>query len=194
VIDLNDRAHRNAALIFVVGSLLLIFVSAFGSYQASQYTDSVGFCGTLCHSVMRPEYTAYRNSPHARVGCVDCHVGPGADWFVRSKLSGVYQVWAALFDKYPRPIPAPIQDLRPARETCEQCHWPEQFFGGQQKRMVHYLSDESNTRWEIDLLIRTGGGDPRPDGPKGSTGTRTSRTGSSTPRRTTSGRRFPGSA
>jgi hypothetical protein len=50
--------------------------------------------------------------------------------------------------------------LRPAQETCEQCHWPEQFFGAQQKRLLHFLPDENNTRWDINLLIRTGGGSP----------------------------------
>ena len=43
---------------------------------------------------MKPEYTAYQNSPHAKVACVACHVGEGADWYVRSKLSGLYQVYA----------------------------------------------------------------------------------------------------
>jgi nitrate/TMAO reductase-like tetraheme cytochrome c subunit len=160
VIDFNDPHHRNAALVFVVGSILLLFLSVFGSFQAYEATESVGFCGRLCHQVMSPEYTAYQNSPHARVRCVDCHVGSGAGWYVKSKLSGAYQVYAVLFNKYPRPIPAPISSLRPAQQTCEQCHWPRQFFGGQQKEVVHFLPDENNTRWNINLLIKTGGGDP----------------------------------
>jgi hypothetical protein len=160
IIDLNNPNHRNAMFIFLVGSLLLLFLSAFSGYKAYQVTDSVAFCGTVCHSVMAPEYTAYQNSPHARVRCVDCHVGPGADWFVRSKMSGTYQVYAVLFNKYPQPIPVPISNLRPAQETCEQCHWPERFFGAQQKKFVHFLPDKENTRWEIDLLIKTGGGSP----------------------------------
>jgi hypothetical protein len=160
VIDLNDPRHRNATVIFLAGSVILMFFSAFGSYRAYEYTDSVAFCGRLCHQVMSPEYTTYQNSPHARVGCVDCHVGPGADWFVRSKLSGSYQVYAVLFDKYPRPIPTPIENLRPAQETCEQCHWPDKFFGGQQKKLIQFLPDEQNTRWEVNLLIKTGGGSP----------------------------------
>src|SRR3972149_3988106 len=105
---LTDAAKAPYAglVIFVVGSLLLLFLSAFSGYKAYQETDSVAFCGTLCHSVMAPEHTTYLNSPHARVRCVDCHVGPGADWFVRSKMSGAYQVYAVLLNKYPRPIPA----------------------------------------------------------------------------------------
>jgi hypothetical protein len=160
VIDLNNVRHRNAMAVFVVGSVLLLFLSAFGSHQAYEYTESVEFCGTLCHSVMRPEHTAYLHSPHQRVACVDCHVGPGADWFVRSKLSGLRQVWAVMRDTYPRPIPTPIVDLRPSRETCEQCHWPGQFFGSKQTRRIHFLSDERNTRWELTLLVKIGGGHP----------------------------------
>ncbi len=88
-----------------------------------------------------------------------CHIGPGADWFVKSKLSGLYQVYATLADKYPRPIPTPIKNLRPARETCQQCHWPEKFFGARRVVNPHYLSDEANTPSPITLLINIGGGD-----------------------------------
>jgi hypothetical protein len=158
VIDFNQARYRNATAIFVVVSVLVLFLSVFGSYEAYETTDSVEFCGALCHQVMEPEYTTYQHSPHARVACVDCHVGPGADWYVRSKLAGLYQVYAVLADRYPRPIPTPIESLRPARETCEQCHWPSQFFGGQERRRVHFLGDEKNTRWEIDLLVKIGGG------------------------------------
>lgn len=160
VIDLNNPQHQNAIFIFLVGSVLILALATFSGYKGYNETESVGFCGALCHNVMSPEYTAYQNSPHARVRCVDCHVGPGADWFVRSKLSGAYQVYAVLFNKYPRPIPVPISNLRPAQETCEQCHWPERFFGAQQKKFVHFLPDKENTRWEINLLIKTGGGSP----------------------------------
>jgi hypothetical protein len=110
---------------------------------------------------MEPEHTAYANSPHARVSCAECHVGAGAGWYAKSKLSGAYQVYAAAFNKYPRPIPTPIKNLRPAQETCEQCHWPEKFFGAQQRQYNHYMYDEANTHWPINLLIKTGGGDPK---------------------------------
>ncbi len=160
ILDFNAAHVRNSAVVFAGGSVILLFLSAFGSYQAYEYTDSVTFCGTLCHTVMAPEYTTYLNSPHARVRCVECHVGPGASFYVRSKLSGAYQVYAVIFQKYPRPIATPISNLRPAQETCEQCHWPQQFYGGQQKKLTHFLPEESNPRWEIDLLIKTGGGSP----------------------------------
>ena len=155
-VDLNNARHRNAFFIFSAGTTVLLFLSAFGSYEAYHFTDSVAFCGTLCHAVMHPEYTAYQNSPHARVACVGCHVGPGAGWYVRSKMSGLYQVYAVMFDKYPRPIPTPIESLRPARETCEECHWPEKFYSQSVRYETHYLPDKENTEWNIHLIMRIG--------------------------------------
>ncbi|HEX9655765.1 MAG TPA: NapC/NirT family cytochrome c [Bacteroidota bacterium] len=157
-IDLNDPKHRRAALLFGGGTILLLLVSAFGSFKAYEATDSDQFCGETCHQVMEPEFTAYQFSPHARVGCVQCHIGSGADWFVRSKISGSYQVYAVLFDKYPRPIPTPIENLRPAQETCEQCHWPKHFFSEKQHVNTYFLSDENNTKWDLNLLMKIGGG------------------------------------
>ena len=157
-IDLNIPRHRTAFIVFSFGAILLLLLSAFGSFKAYEHTDSDEFCGTTCHTVMEPEYTAYQGSPHARVGCVKCHIGPGAGWFVRSKLSGAYQVYATLFNKYPRPIPTPIQNLRPAQETCEQCHWPKHFFSEKKVVNTYYTSDEQNSKWSIDLLLKVGGG------------------------------------
>jgi hypothetical protein len=122
--------------------------------------DSVQFCGLTCHRLMQPEYTAYQNSPHARVACVGCHIGPGASWFVRSKLSGSYQVYATIFDKYPRPIPTPVANLRPARETCEQCHWPAKFTNERMTVREHYAEDEKNSLTDTVLLVKVGGEDP----------------------------------
>ena len=157
-IDFNDKRNRTAFVVFFIGTILLLFFSAFGSYKAYEYTDSDEFCGKLCHSVMDPEYTAYQVSPHARVGCVKCHIGPGAGWFVRYKLSGAYQVYATIFNKYPRPIPTPISNLRPAKETCEQCHWPQFFYSRKEVKKPHYLSDESNTSFSLNMLLKIGGG------------------------------------
>ena len=159
-IDLNAPAQRSAVAFFLSFVVVFVLLSAVGSYRAYEFTDSVEFCGQLCHSVMHPEFIAYQQSPHARVGCVDCHVGAGASWYVRSKLSGARQVYATMFNKYPRPIPSPVENLRPAQETCEQCHWPRKFYGAQLKVITHFGSDEKNTPRQVRLLIKTGGGDP----------------------------------
>ena len=159
-LDLNNPAQRST-LAFVL-SFVVIFslMSAVGSYKAYEFTDSVEFCGQLCHTVMHPELTAYKASPHARVACVDCHVGSGASWYVKSKLSGLRQVYYTALGTYPRPIPTPVQNLRPAQQTCEQCHWPKKFWGAQLKTFTHYGTDEQNTPRVIRMLIKTGGGDP----------------------------------
>lgn len=159
-LDLNDDRHRKRfGYALVLGSALLI-VLAWVGYNAYLFTGSVTFCGQICHSVMKPEYTAYMHSPHARVPCVDCHVGTGASWYVQSKLSGARQVFATALKTYERPIPTPIEHLRPARETCEQCHWPEKFFGATLVQIPHYRYNENNTPEQISLLLRTGGGNP----------------------------------
>ncbi len=157
-IDLNNPAHLRASIMIAVGGVLLLVASGFGSFKAYEYTDNDKFCGTMCHAVMKPEYTAYQVSPHARVGCVKCHIGPGAQWFVKSKLSGAYQVYSVLFNKYSRPIATPVHNLRPSRDTCEQCHWPAHFMG--EKMVVHdyFMPDEANTHWRLKLLMKTGGG------------------------------------
>lgn len=155
-VDLNDNRHRNAFLVFIFGTMFLLFVSAVGSYEAFHFTESTTFCGQVCHSVMHPEFVAYQNSPHARVACVDCHVGTGADWYVRSKLSGAYQVYSVIAEKYSKPIETPISNLRPARETCMQCHWPQKFYAHKLRMSRHYLQDEENTEWDIQMVMKIG--------------------------------------
>jgi nitrate/TMAO reductase-like tetraheme cytochrome c subunit len=159
-VDLNERRTRLILGWTAVGLILFVTMSVVGSYQAYHYTESDAFCGTTCHQVMQPEYTAYQQSPHARVGCVSCHVGSGAGSFVKSKLNGAHQVYSLLTRKYPKPIPSPVENLRPAQQTCEQCHWPQKFFGTQLKVFDHYAYDEASTPREVRLLIKTGGGSP----------------------------------
>lgn len=156
IINLNDPGQRTAVMIFVLGSTIFLLLSSIGSYEAFHYTESNEFCGTLCHNVMEPEYVTYHGSAHARVNCVECHVGSGAGWYVRSKLSGLYQVYSVLTNSFPTPIATPVHSLRPARETCEKCHWPEKFYDRKFITKRHYLANEENSEWDISLLMKTG--------------------------------------
>ena len=158
-LDLNSPKQRSSVAFVLSFVVVFLMLSAVGSYRAYEFTDSVSFCGELCHTVMHPEFTAYQQSPHARVACVECHVGSGASWYVKSKMSGLRQVYAATFNTFPRPIPSPVQNLRPAAQTCEQCHWPKKFWGAQLKTINHFGYDEKNTPRVINLLVKTGGGD-----------------------------------
>ncbi len=156
IIDFNQKKYRNAFVVFGTSTLIILFATSIGSYETFHYTESVEFCGTLCHEVMEPEYVTYQNSPHARVACVECHVGEGADWYMRSKLSGLRQVYAVLTDSYKRPIETPLHNLRPAKETCERCHWPEKFYPNKLRVNKSFLSDSVNTEWDIMLKMKLG--------------------------------------
>jgi len=157
VIDLNRDAVRRSVLALLSVSVLNVAILALATYKGVEVMDSVGFCGSTCHSVMSPEYTTYQRSPHARVMCVSCHIGPGADWFVKSKLAGSWQLVSVTFRLYDRPIPVPVHNLRPARETCEQCHWPAKFVGDRLKVVTRYDADEKNTEKKTVLLLKVGG-------------------------------------
>jgi nitrate/TMAO reductase-like tetraheme cytochrome c subunit len=158
-IDLSRPRDRRVLALFIAGSVCFLLISAVGSYKTYQFTESVQFCGQACHTVMRPELTTYLHGPHARVACTECHIGPGATWFVRSKLSGTYQVYATLFNKFPRQIPTPIKYLRPAQETCNQCHWPRKSVGDLDRTLNFFLGDETNTPFSVRLILKVGGGD-----------------------------------
>jgi hypothetical protein len=157
VIDLNLDQTRKWVLLFVVMTAANVVILAVATYKGVEVVESTEFCGTACHSVMAPEYTAYERSPHSRVKCVACHIGPGADCFVKSKLSGAWQVISVAFDLYPTPIPTPVHDLRPARETCEQCHWPTKFVGDRLRVITHHADDEANSELKTVLLMHIGG-------------------------------------
>lgn len=159
-IDLADR--RTIRRLIVSGVLVAAFlaVSAVATYRTYHFTESVKFCGQICHQVMKPEYTAFQQSPHAGSSCTECHIGPGAEWFVKAKISGLYQVYSVLFDKYHRPIETPVENLRPAKETCLECHWPTKFFGAVLRTWTYHKADEKNSPWTIKMLLNIGGGNP----------------------------------
>lgn len=154
---MHDPPSRRRVLFFGIASVLNVTLISVAAFKGVTYMESPTFCGQLCHSVMKPEYAAYQRSPHARVACVDCHIGEGASWFVRSKLSGLRQVWATFTGDFSRPIPTPIHHLRPARETCERCHWPSKFHGARLLVRNIYRSDEKNQRLTSVVRLNVGG-------------------------------------
>ena len=159
-VNWQNQAFRRLVTFVAVTTVLNLAIASQLTYSAVNYMDSTTFCGLTCHRVMDPEYTGHQDSPHARVDCVACHIGPGASWFVRSKLSGTGQVFATILDTYPRPIPVPVTNLRPARETCEVCHWPQRFEANRLQVLPEYAADATNTRTTTVLLMKVGGGSP----------------------------------
>ena len=157
-IDLSRPRDRRVFGGFIAGAICFLLLTAIGSNRTYHYTESVQFCGQACHGPMKPEYTAYLSSPHARVDCVDCHVGSGASAFVKAKINGMHQLFCVFKGDYQHPIKTPIKNLRPARETCEQCHWPEKFSGNLDRTYTHFLADETNTPFSVRLIMKVGGG------------------------------------
>ena len=59
VLDLNNPKHRISFTVFSVGTILFLVFTAFGSFKAYEYTETVEFCGTVCHNVMNPSPRAF---------------------------------------------------------------------------------------------------------------------------------------
>ena len=155
-IDLNQPKHRRRVALAFIGLIafgVVILVSGLKTYE---YTESAEFCGQTCH-VMTPEFVRFEESPHANVDCAKCHIGPGASFFVRSKIDGLRQVYAVLTDSFSRPITSPVHNLRPARETCEECHSPTMFKDNIIKIIRHYDNDEANTPVQSTFILKMGG-------------------------------------
>jgi len=156
IIDFNDPKHRTLIAVLGGGFVLLSLLYAFASFKAYEYVESNTFCGKLCHSVMGPESTAHSFSPHGEIQCVACHVGSGARYFLLSKLNGTRQLYALLFNKYQRPIPVPVKDLRPSQDICQTCHAPKHRVTESVLMRPHFLTDVKNTEWAINLVLKMG--------------------------------------
>jgi len=147
-------------LVLFIGAATVINIVIFSqlTYRAVHFMDSSTFCGGACHQVMQPEFSAYKNATHSRVDCVQCHIGPGAEWELKAKISGLRQVFKVVFNSYSRPTPAPVHNLRPARDTCEACHWSQKVAMDRLRVIAKYAEDESNSVTKSVILMRIGGG------------------------------------
>ncbi len=151
---MGSRLGRTIVLLTIINLVFLISISM----RMLHFMDEPEFCGTACHSVMNPEWVTYQQSPHSRVACVQCHVGEGERALIDSKLNGIWQMISVTFDLFERPIPTPVHQLRPARETCEKCHWPEKFYGTRLKTIAHYQNDSASTPLYTTLNLKVDAG------------------------------------
>ena len=168
-IDLNDRIFRHGIDIVLIATIVNLLLVSVASYRGASYMDSPQFCGQSCH-VMHPEYAAYTVSAHSHVACVDCHIGSGASSYFEAKVNGTKQLLEVslrpihnlapkLIPTYPKPIPSPVQNLRPARDTCEGCHTPDRFVGEKLLVKSSFADDETNTETQTVLVLHLGGRD-----------------------------------
>lgn len=162
LVALPDRQTyiRKFAIFLVVTTTANVVIGTQGTYRAVEHMETVQFCGQSCH-VMKPEFTAHQNSPHANVPCVDCHVSPGMTGWVQSKAAGTRQLMGVVFNNYRRPIASAMESNRlvPSRDTCEQCHWPQMFDAAKLRVIEHFQDDAANTETQTVLMMMIGGGD-----------------------------------
>ena len=154
----RGTALRRLGWFLGITTLLNLLIGTQITYRAIEYMETPQFCGAACHT-MAPEFAAYQNSPHSRVECVECHVAPGAEGWIASKRNGMRQAIETVLNIVPKPIPSALASNRlvPARQTCENCHWPQKFAGVRLRVFSSFAGDEVNTRTETVLLMMIGG-------------------------------------
>jgi hypothetical protein len=159
--SLRDRLAstrmRTSHVVYWLGALTLVnfVVIGLAGSRGASHMASVQFCGTACHQVMQPEYDTYFDSPHAGIACVECHVGPGATWYLKSKLTGARQAWMTLAGTWRAPIPTPVHDMRSTTETCGHCHSPNRHVP-ERLRVLHRYDEEATRQTDV-LLMKVGG-------------------------------------
>ena len=148
--------RRFLPYVTILGALAVLFITGGAAWEI---TNSSEFCGLACHT-MPPEYISYLNSPHARVKCVECHIGRAtiATQFFR-KAHDISHVVKFVGADYETPIY--VKGLRPAPQVCERCHNPEKFSDNSQAEIKHYDAAKNNELSTTYLSFKIGGGTHR---------------------------------
>lgn len=155
-IDLRNPVFRRGIEIVLLITFINFVILGTATYRGVAYMDSPHFCGQSCH-VMAPQWAAYQESPHSHVDCVECHVGSGMKSYVQAKVNGTKQLIEVVTHTWPTPIRATLNGLRPARETCEECHTPAKFIGEKLLVKTTFGDDEKNSLTRTVLVLHLGG-------------------------------------
>src|SRR5688572_7800640 len=153
----RTRAVVLGVALLTIVNVFIVSLAALGSVHHMETTE---FCGQTCHTTMEPEWKAHQASPHSKVACVSCHVGPGAAGFVEAKAAGTRQLWHVIINSVPTPVEAPVRSMPPARETCLGCHSSEGHQGDRLRVIRDYSDDETGSETVTTLQIRVGGMKP----------------------------------
>ncbi len=145
VLDFRRAEVRRTSLLFLALTAVNVVIVLLAGYGTLHWMESPSFCGQVCHTPMHPQFTALQNASHARVACVECHIGEGARGFVHAKLSGVRQLIHVATNSFPRPIP-PGAEMPPGEQaqTCAKCHQPGRVVGDRIRVIREYADDEAN--------------------------------------------------
>jgi nitrate/TMAO reductase-like tetraheme cytochrome c subunit len=156
VLDFRRPTVRRVTLLIIALSAVNLVLLLLAGYGTIHWMESPSFCGQACHTPMHPQFTAWQSAPHSGVRCTDCHIGEGARAFLHYKLVGVRQLYHVVTNQIPKPIPG-VADMRPALETCGNCHWSERGFANRLRVIREYADDETNSETTTTLLMHVGG-------------------------------------
>jgi len=157
VLDFGKPAIRRTTLIIAALTAVNLGIVLLAGYGTLHWMESPSFCGQACHEPMHPQFTAWQNAPHSGVKCTDCHIGEGVKSLVHYKLAGVRMLAHVVTGDYPRPIPASMVDLRPALDTCGNCHWPDRGLADRVRVIREFADDEANSETTTVLQMHLGG-------------------------------------
>ena len=137
-------------------ALLLLGLAALGvaGIAGWEYSNSNAFCATMCHNVHPEEIAAHQKGAHARVNCVECHMGRSSTLHLMAlKPTHMKELWGMIAG-YERPITS--STLRPSREACESCHYPSAEHHDSVAVKVQYGTDPLSSESRTKLVLHTG--------------------------------------
>jgi hypothetical protein len=156
---------RRTALMVVGLSAVNVVIVLLAGYGGLHWMESPRFCGQVCHTPMHVQFAAWQGASHARVACVQCHIGEGPRAFVHAKLSGVRQLVQVATSSYPRPIPPGAQMPEGAQaQTCGGCHQPGRRVGDRIRVIHEYADDEANAQTATILQMHMSASATQPRG------------------------------
>jgi nitrate/TMAO reductase-like tetraheme cytochrome c subunit len=149
---------RRLALFFLTMTVVNVVIASQVTYRAVARMETDQFCGQSCH-VMKPQFTANKRTVHRNVGCVECHIVPGAAGFIAAKMNGTRQLIEVTLNDYPRPVPPGLQSthLALSAETCEKCHSRATDIGSPLRVISKFKNDQANTPIQTVLVMNVGG-------------------------------------
>jgi len=156
VVDLRLPRTRSVIVGVALLTIVNVFIVSLAGFGAVHHMESTEFCGQTCHTAMEPEWKAHQSSPHSKVACVKCHVGPGAAGFVEAKANGTRQLWHVITNNVQAPVESPVRSIPTARETCFSCHSAQAQQGERLKVIREYADDETGTETVTTLQVHVG--------------------------------------
>ena len=149
-IGIGRKTMMGTVVTLLIAGIAVAVVTA-GGIVAWEYTNSNAFCANVCHAVHPEEPVAHAASSHARVQCVECHMGRLSTLHLMAlKPTHAHELWGMIVG-YERPTMS--STLRPARDSCEACHWPEVRHSDTVRTKVRYDTDAKSRESRTTLVM-----------------------------------------